>query len=134
MSWKQLLRRKSIDVLLAEMAGENQLKRVLGRSRLRRSEWGAIIGAGIFVMTGQVAAVDAGPAIVISYAVAALGCALAALCYAEFAAMAPHRRQRIHVRLRDAGRTIRLDHRLGLDARVRHVVRDGRGVMDALLE
>ena len=50
---------------------------------------GCIIGAGIFVMTGRAAAQDAGPAVIISFAIAALGCALAALCYAEFAAMAP---------------------------------------------
>jgi APA family basic amino acid/polyamine antiporter len=50
---------------------------------------GCIIGAGIFVMTGRAAAQDAGPAVIISFAIAALGCALAALCYAEFASMAP---------------------------------------------
>src|SRR5262249_15639504 len=50
---------------------------------------GAIIGAGIFVTTGRVAREDAGPAIVLSYCVAGLGCALAALCYAEFASMVP---------------------------------------------
>src|SRR5258708_29234416 len=47
------------------------------------------IGAGIFVMTGRIAAQDAGPAVMISYCVAGLGCALAAFCYAEFASMAP---------------------------------------------
>jgi len=50
---------------------------------------GCIIGAGIFVMTGRAAACDAGPAVVVSFAIAGLGCAFAALCYAEFAAMAP---------------------------------------------
>ena len=50
---------------------------------------GCIIGAGIFVMTGLAAAQDGGPAVIISFAVAAMGCTLAALCYAEFAAMAP---------------------------------------------
>src|SRR4029077_846390 len=50
---------------------------------------GAIIGAGIFVMTGRAAANDAGPAIMLSFAVAGVGCALAAFCYAEFASMAP---------------------------------------------
>ena len=89
MSWKNVLRRKHIEVLLRDMAGENQLRRVLGPISLTALGVGAIIGAGIFVMTGQVAAVDAGPAIVVSFAVAAVGCALAALCYAEFAAMVP---------------------------------------------
>ncbi|HVU89167.1 MAG TPA: amino acid permease [Pirellulales bacterium] len=89
MSWNQLFRRKNIEVLLADMAGEHQLRRVLGPVSLTALGVGAIIGAGIFVMTGQVAAVDAGPAIVVSFAFAALGCALAALCYAEFAAMVP---------------------------------------------
>ena len=50
---------------------------------------GCIIGAGIFVLTGVAAADDAGPAIMVSFTIAAVGCALAALCYAEFAAMAP---------------------------------------------
>ncbi|HEY4308664.1 MAG TPA: amino acid permease [Pirellulales bacterium] len=86
---KQLLRRKKIEVLLAEMAGENQLHRVLGPVSLTALGVGAIIGAGIFVTTGRAAAIDAGPAIIISYTVAAIGCAFAALCYAEFAAMAP---------------------------------------------
>ncbi len=89
MSWNQFLRRKNIEVLLADMAGEHQLRRVLGPISLTALGVGAIIGAGIFVMTGQVAAVDAGPAIVVSFTFAALGCALAALCYAEFAAMVP---------------------------------------------
>src|SRR5438132_13603380 len=50
---------------------------------------GAIIGAGIFVMTGRVAANDAGPGILLSFAVAGVACALAAFCYGEFASMAP---------------------------------------------
>jgi len=89
MALKDVLRRKSIETLLAEMAGEHSLARVLGPTALTALGVGAIIGAGIFVMTGRVAAVDAGPAILISFTVAALGCALAALCYSEFAAMAP---------------------------------------------
>jgi APA family basic amino acid/polyamine antiporter len=86
---KQVLRKKSLELLLAEMAGEHRLHRVLGPVALTALGIGSIIGAGIFVITGRAAAMDAGPAIVISYAVAALGCALAALCYAEFAALAP---------------------------------------------
>src|SRR3954466_15808915 len=89
MSWKQLFAKKSLDVLLAEAAGENRLRRVLGPVGLTSLGVGAIIGAGIFVMPGRVAAVDAGPAIVISFTIAAVGCALAAFCYSEFASMAP---------------------------------------------
>lgn len=89
MALKDVFRRKSIETLMAEMAGQHSLARVLGPVALTSLGVGAIIGAGIFVMTGRVAAVDAGPAIVVSFAVAALGCAFAALCYAEFAAMAP---------------------------------------------
>jgi len=86
---KQLWLRKSFELLAAEMAGEHRLKRVLGPISLTSLGVGAIIGAGIFVVTGRAAALDAGPAIIISYMIAALGCAFAALCYAEFAAMAP---------------------------------------------
>jgi APA family basic amino acid/polyamine antiporter len=86
---KQLFAKKSLETLLKEMAGENRLRRVLGPISLTSLGVGAIIGAGIFVMTGRAAAVDAGPAIVISYCVAGLGCLVAALCYAEFASTVP---------------------------------------------
>jgi APA family basic amino acid/polyamine antiporter len=88
--WKQqLFARKSLEKLLCEMEGENRLRRVLGPIALTSLGVGAIIGAGIFVTTGETAANKAGPAVMLSYAVAGLGCALAALCYAEFAAMVP---------------------------------------------
>src|SRR5438445_6329578 len=88
--WKQqLFARKSLEKLLAEMEGENRLRRVLGPVTLTALGVGAIIGAGIFVTTGETAANKAGPSVMISYAVAGLGCALAAFCYAEFAAMVP---------------------------------------------
>jgi APA family basic amino acid/polyamine antiporter len=89
MFWKQLFAKKSLETLLAEMAGEHRLRRVLGPIALTSLGVGAIIGAGIFVMTGRAAAQNAGPAIMLSYVVAGLGCALAAFCYAEFAAMVP---------------------------------------------
>jgi APA family basic amino acid/polyamine antiporter len=89
MIWDQLFARKSLETLHAEMEGENRLRRILGPINLTSLGIGAIIGAGIFVMTGRVAAVDAGPAIVLSYVVAGIGCALAALCYAEFASTVP---------------------------------------------
>jgi APA family basic amino acid/polyamine antiporter len=88
--WKQqLFARKSLEKLLAEMEGKDRLRRVLGPVALTSLGVGAIIGAGIFVTTGETAANKAGPAVMLSYAVAGFGCALAALCYAEFAAMVP---------------------------------------------
>src|SRR5262249_11689584 len=89
MFWKQLFARKSLEQLHDEMKGENRLRRVLGPIGLTSLGIGAIIGAGIFVTTGEAAATRAGPAVMLSFVVAGLGCALAALCYAEFAAMAP---------------------------------------------
>ena len=86
---KQLFAKKSLKVLLAEMAGENRLKRVLGPVTLTALGIGAVIGAGIFVATGEAAHNTAGPALMISYVVAGVTCIFAALCYAEFASMAP---------------------------------------------
>ena len=86
--WKQWFAKKSLEALRAEMEGE-QLRRVLGSVSLTALGVGAVIGAGIFVMTGRAAREDTGAAIVVSYCVAGLGCSLAALCYAEFAALAP---------------------------------------------
>src|SRR4029077_16339435 len=84
-----LFRTKPLAMLLDEMKGENRLRRVLGPVGLTSLGVGAIIGAGIFVITGRVAANDAGPGVLLSYAVAGFACALAAFCYAEFASMAP---------------------------------------------
>ena len=86
-----LLRTKSLDVLMSEAqeTGEHSLKRALGPVNLITLGIGAIIGAGIFVLTGQAAAQYAGPAIMLSYILAGLGCVFAGLCYAEFASMIP---------------------------------------------
>jgi APA family basic amino acid/polyamine antiporter len=84
--------KKSVAVLQAEAAGEegtHTLKRALGALNLTTLGIGAIIGAGIFVLTGTAAAQYAGPAIVYSFILAGLGCLFAGLCYAEFAAMIP---------------------------------------------
>src|SRR5262249_4804755 len=62
---------------------------ILGPVGLTSLGIGAIIGAGIFVITGRVASGTSGPAIMVSFTVAGIGCALAAFCYAEFASMAP---------------------------------------------
>ena len=89
MFWRQLFATKSLETLHAEAAGENRLRRCLGPINLTSLGVGAIIGSGIFVMTGGVTALNAGPAIVLSFVVAGFGCLFAALCYAEFAALAP---------------------------------------------
>ncbi len=83
--------KKSIAVLQAEASteGAGSLKRSLGAMNLTLLGIGAIIGAGIFVLTGTAAAQYAGPAIVLSFVLAGLGCLFAGLCYAEFAAMIP---------------------------------------------
>ena len=73
----------------AREEGENTLKRSLGPINLVTLGIGAIIGAGIFVLTGTAAAQFSGPAIVLSFVVAGIGCVFAGLCYAEFAAMIP---------------------------------------------
>src|SRR5664279_5020748 len=85
-----LFARKSITTLLTESTDEkNSLKRTLSRFNLTTLGIGGIIGAGIFVLTGQAAANYAGPAVVISFVVAAIACAFAGLCYAEFASLIP---------------------------------------------
>src|SRR5512136_3229346 len=86
---KQLFGKKPVEVLLEEMAGEHRLRRVLGPVTLTALGVGAIIGAGIFVLSGLAAHDKAGPGLVLSFVVAGIGCTLAALCYAEFASMVP---------------------------------------------
>ena len=85
-----LLKTKSIEQLISDVEkGGRALRRSLTAMDLTLLGIGAIIGTGIFVLTGTAAANQAGPAIVVSYMVAGLACAFAALCYAEFAAMIP---------------------------------------------
>ncbi|MET3112636.1 APA family basic amino acid/polyamine antiporter [Pedobacter sp. CG_S7] len=86
-----MLFKKSIDSLIAESneSGEGTLKRTLGVGNLIALGVGAIIGAGLFVRTAAAAADHSGPAVTLSFLLAALGCALAGLCYAEFASMIP---------------------------------------------
>ena len=86
----QLFRRKPLAALMADADSRSGgLKRALGALDLTLLGIGAIVGAGIFVLTGVAAAKYAGPAIVVSFMVSGFACAMAALCYAEFAAMIP---------------------------------------------
>jgi APA family basic amino acid/polyamine antiporter len=82
--------KKPLDKVLAQAdQGEKGLKRTLGAVNLVALGIGAIIGAGLFVRTAAASAEAAGPAVTLSFIVAAIGCAFAGLCYAEFAAMIP---------------------------------------------
>ncbi|HEV2180086.1 MAG TPA: amino acid permease [Gemmatimonadaceae bacterium] len=86
-----LLSTKSMAVLMEEAGaeGEGSLKRALGATNLTLLGIGAIIGAGIFVLTGTAAAQYAGPAVVFSFILSGIACLFAGLCYAEFASMIP---------------------------------------------
>lgn len=84
-----LFRRRRVADLQAEVLKDFSLKRALGPLNLTALGIGAVIGAGIFVLTGQAAAKYAGPAIVFSFILAGMACAFAGLCYAEFSAMIP---------------------------------------------
>ncbi|MBI4455646.1 MAG: amino acid permease [Acidobacteria bacterium] len=85
----QLFAKKRLDVLLGEMEGEQRLRRVLGPVTLTSLGVGAIIGTGIFVLTGVAAHDKTGPALALSFVAAGITCIFAALCYAEFASMVP---------------------------------------------
>src|SRR3954471_8203716 len=84
-----LFRRKSVTALQAEAASDHSLKRALGPLNLTALGVGAIIGTGIFVLTGTVAAQNAGPAVVLSFVLAGIASIFAALCYSEFASLVP---------------------------------------------
>jgi len=85
-----LFRKKSLSSLMAQAAdSEKGLKRTLSAPNLVALGIGAIIGAGLFVRTAAAAGLHAGPAVTLSFVVAAVGCAFAGLCYAEFASMIP---------------------------------------------
>src|SRR5881394_3013903 len=84
-----LFRRKSVTELQNEAATDHSLKRALGALNLTMLGIGAIIGTGIFVLTGTVAALNAGPAVVLSFVLAGVASVFAALCYSEFASLVP---------------------------------------------
>ena len=87
----RLLATKPLSILTKEAyeVGENTLRRSLGPVNLITLGIGAIIGAGIFVLTGQAAALHAGPAVALSFIFAGITCAFAGLCYSEFASIIP---------------------------------------------
>lgn len=86
----RLFKKKDISAVLNESEeNKGELKRNLSAVNLVTLGIGAIVGTGIFVITGQAAAMYAGPALTISFLISALGCVMAGLCYAEFAAMIP---------------------------------------------
>jgi APA family basic amino acid/polyamine antiporter len=87
--WGKLVRHKSIEQLQQDAGRSGDFRRVLGLWQLTAIGVGAIIGVGVFVLAGQQAAANAGPAVVLSFIVAGLGSACAALAYAEFAGMIP---------------------------------------------
>jgi basic amino acid/polyamine antiporter, APA family len=84
-----LFRRKSVTELQNEALTDHSLKRALGALNLTMLGIGAIIGTGIFVLTGTVAALNSGPAVVLSFALAGIASIFAALCYSEFASLVP---------------------------------------------
>ncbi|MDD3078340.1 MAG: amino acid permease [Paludibacter sp.] len=86
---KDLFIKKTLAQLSAEAETQNSLRRHLTATNLVLLGIGCIIGAGIFVLTGSAAAMYAGPSVSLSFAISALGCMFAGLCYAEFASMIP---------------------------------------------
>ena len=89
MLWDELTRVKSIERLQREVEQPGQFRRVLGLWQLTSIGLGGLIGVGIFVLTGVVAATQAGPAVSLSFVIAGMASGAAALCYAEFAGMIP---------------------------------------------
>lgn len=84
-----VFRTKSVNEFIAETAQDGGMKKVLGTFGLTMLGIGCIVGTGIFVLTGIAAANFSGPALIISFLIAAVACGCAALCYAEFSAMIP---------------------------------------------
>src|SRR5215467_2665527 len=86
---ESLTRHKSIEQLQADLGARKDFRRVLGVWQLTAIGLGGIIGVGIFVLAGQQAALNAGPAVALSFIIAGIASAAAALCYAEFAGLIP---------------------------------------------
>lgn len=120
--WRQLTAIKQVETAFI---GENELDRSLGPWALSALGIGAIISTGIFVLTGVAAANNAGPALMLSFVVAAAVCGLAALCYAEFASLIPASGSAYRLCLPDLQPSGRyLDPNAGLgDPRLHHLLR-----------
>ena len=86
---QQLIRHKTIEQLQADVGTRRDFRRVLGLWQLTAIGIGGIIGVGVFVLAGQQAATNAGPAVALSFIIAGIASAAAALCYAEFAGLIP---------------------------------------------
>ncbi len=116
-----LFKKKPMDVLLSEAAetGDHTLKRTLGPCSLTALGVGAVIGAGIFVMAG-LGAHYAGPGLMLSFVLAGPRLRFRGPLLRRIRGHDSARRQRLHLRVRHAGRAFRLDHRLGSDARICH--------------
>jgi len=111
-----LTRTKTIEQSIADTEEpEHQLRKELGPVQLTVFGVGVIIGTGIFVLTGEAAGEKAGPAVALSFLFAGIACALAALCYAEFASTVPVAGSAYTFSYASSGRAGRLDHRLGPD-------------------
>ena len=113
-------------------ASSKKLVRALGVPALIAFGIGGIIGTGIFVLTGLAAAQHAGPAIVISFIIAGVGCMFAGLCYSEFAAMVPVCGSAYAYSYATLGRDRRLVRRLESRARIHDGLLDGRRGMEPL--
>ena len=113
-----LFARKPLAMLLEELEGKDRLKRVLGPVGLTSMGIGAVIGAGIFVSTGQAAHQTAGPSLMLSYAVSGIGLHLRRALLRRVRVDGPGRRVGLHLRLCHPRRAVRLDHRLGPPAGV----------------
>ena len=85
----KLFRHKSVEQLQSEVGKRGDFRRVLGLWQLTAIGIGGIIGVGVFVLAGQQAAMNAGPAVALSFLIAGIASAAAALCYAEFAGLIP---------------------------------------------
>ena len=88
MNYKRFFKKKNIDAML-QVASKQDLKRTLGAFQLVMLGIGAIVGAGIFVLTGTAASTSAGPAVTLSFVIGSIACACAAMCYAELASTIP---------------------------------------------
>lgn len=88
MNYKRIFRKKNINELL-QSAAKQDLNRTLGAFQLVMLGIGAIVGAGIFVLTGTAASTSAGPAVVLSFVIGSIACACAAMCYAELSSAIP---------------------------------------------